>query len=137
MFIKMKNVFSTGDQKQYKMTVKPGDVAAFHGKVVHEVCSTFTLAREAEWATRQFVLDMIDSDEEGVGTFINVNHKGPAFVGEEIVFTGKVESIQGNELVCTFQAAVGERMIAEGKTGQKIFKKEKLAVRFAKVRHQA
>lgn len=111
------------------MVVTPVDVAAFHGTVVHEVCSTFTLAREAEWTTRQFVLDMREADEEGIGTFITVNHKGPAFVGEEVVISGKVEEVNGHELICTFEARVGERLVAEGKTGQKIFKKEKLAQR--------
>lgn len=132
----MKDVFKPGDIRKYKMVVAPSDVAAFHGKVVHEVCSTFTLSREAEWTTRQFVLEMKDDDEEGVGTFITVNHKSPAFVGEEIVFLGKVDSIIGHELICTFEARVGNRVIADGKTGQKIFNKEKLAQRFNSVRQQ-
>jgi fluoroacetyl-CoA thioesterase len=132
----MKDIFKPGDTKQYAMVVTADDVAAFHGKVVHEVCSTFALSREAEWTTRQFVLEMKDEAEEGVGTFINVNHKAPAFVGEEIVFLGKVDSINGNELICSFEAKVGERLIADGKTGQKIFNKEKLALRFKSVKHQ-
>ena len=132
----MKDIFKPGDVKRYKMTVAPSDVAAFHGKIVHEVCSTFTLSREAEWTTRQFVLDMKDDEEEGVGTFIIVNHKAPAFVGEEIMFVGTVETIAGHELVCTFQASVGDRLIADGKTGQKIFNKQKLAQRFNSVKHQ-
>ena len=70
------------------MSVRPQDVAAFHDQVVHPVCSTFSLAREAEWTTRQFVLDMRDDDEEGVGTFLNIEHKAPAFIGEEILFRG-------------------------------------------------
>jgi predicted thioesterase len=118
------------------MVVAASDLAAFHGKVVHEVCSTFTLSREAEWTTRQFVLEMKEEDEEGVGTFITVNHKSPAFEGEEIVFLGKVETVVGHELICTFEARVGDRLIADGKTGQKIFNKEKLAQRFNSVRHQ-
>lgn len=125
----MKNIFKPGDRKETKMVVTPVDVAAFQGTVVHDVCSTFTLAREAEWATRQFVLDMRDADEEGIGTFITVNHKGPAFVGEEVMIIGKVEEVNGHELICSFEAKVGERLVADGKTGQKIFKKEKLAQR--------
>jgi fluoroacetyl-CoA thioesterase len=132
----MKDVFKPGDTKYYKMIVAASDVAAFHGKVVHEVCSTFTLSREAEWTTRQFVLDMKDDDEEGVGTFITVYHKAPALVGEEILFVGRVDTIIGNEIVCSFEARVGDRLIADGKTGQKIFDKEKLAKRFSSVKHQ-
>jgi predicted thioesterase len=122
----MKNVFTRGDRKQYSMVVSATDVAAFFGEVVHPVCSTFTIARDAEWTTRQFVLDMKESDEEGIGTFVNVEHKGPAFIGDEIVFTGIVEHINGNELICEFEAHVNGRLVARGKTGQKIFKKAKL-----------
>lgn len=122
----MKSVFKTGDKKQYKRIVAQTDVAAFHGEVVHPVCSTFSLARDIEWTTRQFVLEMRDSDEEGVGTFLTIEHKSPAFVGEEIIFTGVVEKISGHELICSYVANVGERLIAIGQTGQKIFKKEKI-----------
>lgn len=122
----MKAVFQLGDQKSYHYRVKPDDVAAFHGDVVHPVCATFVLAREIEWSTRLFVLEMRDHDEEGIGTFLSIHHKGPAFVGEEIVFTARIESLHGYELICTYQALVGTRLIAEGKTGQKILKKDKI-----------
>jgi fluoroacetyl-CoA thioesterase len=122
----MKPIFKTGDKKEYRSVVSRDDVAAFHGRVVHEVCSTFSLARDIEWTTRQFVLEMRESDEEGIGTFVNIAHKSPAFVGEEITFTGIVEKINGNELICSFVARVGDRLIAEGTTGQKILKKEKI-----------
>ena len=122
----MKQIFLTGDTKQYKRIVSSQDVAAFHGEVVHPVCSTFSLARDVEWTTRLFVLDMRELDEEGVGTFLTIEHKSPAFVGEEITFTGKVEKVNGHELICSFVANVGERLIAQGTTGQKIFKREKL-----------
>lgn len=122
----MKNISNKGDIKTYRKRVEPDDVAAFHGKIVHQVCSTFVLTREAEWTTRLFVLDMKEEDEEGIGTFVTVNHHAPAFVGDEMLFTGIVDSIHGNELVCSFEARVGDRLIASGKTGQKILKKEKL-----------
>jgi predicted thioesterase len=132
----MKNIFSTGDEKIYRKTVTQQDVAAFHGEIVHPVCSTFVLAREIEWTTRQFVLDMKDEGEEGIGTFITIDHKSPAFIGEEIVFTGRVEAINGHELICTFEAYVGTRLIASGRTGQKILKKEKLNSLFNKINPQ-
>jgi fluoroacetyl-CoA thioesterase len=122
----MKNLFSTGDQKQYEKKVNAEDVASFHGEVVHAVCSTYVLAREIEWTTRLFVLEMRDDDEEGIGTFVHVNHYAPAFVGDVIKFTGKIDEINGHELICSVEARVGERLIASGKTGQKILKREKL-----------
>lgn len=122
----MKQIFKPGDIKEYKTIVKPQDVASFHGIIVHEVCSTFALARDVEWTTRLFVLEMTDEDEEGVGTFLQIQHQGPAFVGEEIVFTGKYENLTGSELMCSFEARVGDRTIATGKTRQKILKLEKI-----------
>ena len=84
----MKQVFKPGDIKEYRSVVRAEDVAAFQGVVVHAVCSTFALARDIEWTTRQFVLDMLADDEEGIGTYLEIEHLGPAFVGEEIVFRG-------------------------------------------------
>ncbi len=104
----------------------PDDVAAFHGEVVHPVCATFALARDIEWTTRQFVLDMREDHEEGIGTFLSIDHKSPAFVGETIVFEAWIDQLNGNELICFYEAHVDDRLIALGKTGQKILKRETL-----------
>ncbi len=122
----MKNLFKPGDRKSYSRTVCPDDVAAFHGEVVHPVCATFALARDIEWTTRQFVLDMREDHEEGIGTFLSVDHKSPAFVGETIVFEAWIDQLNGNELICFYEAHVDDRLIALGKTGQKILKRETL-----------
>ena len=123
----MKDIFRIGDKKQTRYVVVEGDVASFQGKVIHPVCATFTLAREIEWATRQFVLEMREADEEGIGTSLSIEHHGPAFVGEEIVFTAQVDGINGHELICSYEAKVNDRLVATGKTGQKILKREKIA----------
>lgn len=102
------------------------DCAIFNGELLHPVCSTFALARDFEWSSRLFFLEMKDDDEEGVGTMLSIDHKSPAFIGEEVVFTAGVEKIEINELICTIVAKVGDRVIATGKTGQKMLKKEKL-----------
>lgn len=123
----MKQIFKPGDQKIYERVVQEGDVAAFHGEVVHPVCSTFALARDIEWSTRLFVLDMREDDEEGIGTFLSVEHKSPAFVNEKLTIEATVDRITGHELICSYIARVGERVVATGKTGQKILKREKIA----------
>jgi fluoroacetyl-CoA thioesterase len=122
----MKDIFRHGDQKEYRRIVKADDVAAFQGEVVHPVCATFVLARDIEWTTRQFVLEMREDDEEGIGTFLSIDHRSPAFVGEEIIFTARIEQLTDNELLCSYVATVNGRVIAEGKTGQKISKKERI-----------
>lgn len=122
----MKKIFKAGDIKEYRTAVRPEDVAAFHGETVHRVCSTFALARDVEWTTRLFVLDMKDDNEEGIGTFLEIYHEGPAFVGEEIIIRGIYEAMTGAELTCSFEARVGDRIVARGKTRQKILTLEKI-----------
>jgi predicted thioesterase len=122
----MKNIFQVGDKKAYTKVISDLDVAAFSGNVVHNVYATFCVARDAEWATRQFVLEMKEDDEEGIGTFLSVEHKSPAFVGEKVVFSSSIEAMNENELICSYEAHVGDRLVARGKTGQKVFPVTKL-----------
>jgi predicted thioesterase len=122
----VKNIFKAGDQKSFKRSVLESDCAIFNGELLHRVYSTFALARDFEWSSRLFFLEMKEDDEEGVGTMLLINHNTPAFVGEEISFTATVEKIERNELICIIDARVGERIIATGKTGQKMLKKVKL-----------
>jgi fluoroacetyl-CoA thioesterase len=126
----MKDIFKPGDQKEYQYVVKETDVAAFHGTIVHRVMSTYSLAREMEWSTRLFVLDMRDDDEEGVGTSVSIDHLGPAFVGETITIYATIDSIEKNELLCSCTITVDGRPVATGTTGQKILKRERIAKLF-------
>lgn len=128
----MKLIFKKGDSKVFRKIVAESDQAIFHGELLHSVCSTFALARDFEWSSRMFFIEMKESDEEGVGTSLTIEHQSPAFVGEEIVFTATVEEINGMELVCSIEARVNDRLIASGKTGQKMLKKDRLAAVFTK-----
>jgi predicted thioesterase len=122
----MKAIFKSGDQKSFSRVVLESDCAIFNGELLHRVCSTFSLARDFEWSSRLFFLELKDDDEEGVGTMLSIEHRSPAFVDEEVTFTATVETIIKNELICTIEAKVGERVIAVGKTGQKMLKRVKL-----------
>ncbi|MFN0275556.1 MAG: thioesterase family protein [Chitinophagales bacterium] len=122
----MKNPFQTGDEKIYSKEVKANEIAEFESGTVHQFYATFALAKDAEWSTRLFVLEMKEEGEEGIGTFIEVTHHAPAMIGEVVDFYAKLEEVNGHEVICSFEARVGERKIASGKTGQKILKKEKV-----------
>ncbi|MEO6166427.1 MAG: hypothetical protein ABIO46_13500 [Chitinophagales bacterium] len=127
----MRNIFSTGDQKIFKKIVTEADTAAFFHNMVHPVYSTFSIARDAEWSGRLFVLELREDDEEGIGTSISVNHHAPAFPGEEVTFISTLKEIRKHEIITTFEAAVGNRLIATGEQGQKIFKLGKLEKLFS------
>lgn len=122
----MKRIFSRGDQKVYQKVITDQDLAAFHGEVLHEVYATFALARDFEWSSRLFFIEMKADDEEGVGTYLEVYHRSPAFAGETVVITATVDTLEGNELICRIEARVGDRLVADGRTGQRMLKKERL-----------
>lgn len=128
----MRAIFKTGDKKIYKKVVTAGDLAAFHGEVLHAVYSTFSLARDFEWSSRLFFIEMKEEHEEGVGTFLSIDHRSPAFEGEEITLTATVIKIQGNELTCAIEAKAGDRVVAVGTTGQKMLRKERVKEIFTK-----
>ena len=129
----MKQVFRPGDKKTYHRRVVESDQAIFHGELLHSVCSTFALARDFEWSSRLFFIEMKEEDEEGVGTFLSIEHKRPAFVGDEIEFIATIDRIEGMELHCTIQASVNGRVVAMGRTGQKMLKKERLDAIFTRL----
>jgi fluoroacetyl-CoA thioesterase len=127
----MKLIFKPGDKKIFVKKVNESDLATFHEETLHPVYSTFALGRDFEWSSRLFFLEMKEDDEEGVGTFLSITHHHPVKVGEEVVITATVESVLGNELICMIEAICGTRLIATGKTGQKMLKKERLKNLFA------
>jgi len=54
------------------------------------------------------------------------SNKKPCLCGDEVTFIATVESIIKNELICAIEATVGSKIVATGKTGQKMLKREKL-----------
>ena len=130
----MKSIFRRGDEKQLAFVVSDADVATFPTGIVHQVYSTFALVRDAEWTTRQFVLEMRENDEEGIGTMVSVVHHSPALIGEEVVITGRIKRISHHEIICNFDAKVGTRLIASGETGQKIMKRVKFEKLFSSIK---
>lgn len=122
----MKQLFKLGDTKVFKRKVVADDQAIFHGEVLHKVCSTFALARDMEWSSRLFFIEMRDDDEEGVGTHLSIDHLNPAFIDDELEISATVAELSKNELICDVVVRVGEKVIATGKTGQRMLKKERL-----------
>lgn len=106
--------------------VQSSEIATFESGMVHPLYATFYLTKDAEWSTRLFVLEMKEEEEEGIGTFIEVYHRSPVLVASKVDFFATLEKVEGNAIICSFIAKVGDRIIADGRTGQKILKKEKL-----------
>ena len=129
----MKSGFRVGEIRQHRYQVTSNDFATFQAGTVHEVCSTFVLAREMEWSSLLFVLDMKEDHEEGIGTALEIEHHSPAFLGETLEFTATIHTLNGHELICDIVVKVGDKLVASGKTGQKILNKEKVRQIFTRL----
>jgi len=130
----MHRALSPGSQVQTSFVVEEGDTAAFGGVEVHPVCSTFAMAREAEWACRQFVLQMREEHEEGIGNGLTIEHQAPALLGEQVEVVATLTAVQGNEVRCTWQALAGTRLLASGTCSQRVLDRSKLQERFDRLR---
>ena len=122
----MVSKFQIGDKKTFERVVRKEDTAAFESGTVHNVYATFALTRDAQWCSRLFVLEMKEENEEGIGTLVTVQHISPALIDEKVLFEMMIIELKENEVNCSFTAKVGDRIIAEGRTGQKILLKKKL-----------
>jgi len=119
----MKNPFSPGSQRRYTTMVLPEKVAQFHGEVVHPYYSTFALGQDAEWACRQFVLEMKEPGEEGIGTFLSISHVAPVPLGAEVEIVATLLWVQGRTVHCAYEVFSGGQRVAYGEQTQKIIEK--------------
>lgn len=128
----MTNPLHAGDTKTFTRVVREEDIAQFDSGTVHPVYATFALARDAEWSGRLFVLEMKGDDEEGIGTRLDIVHVSPAFVGQTVRFVACFEEITPKgEILNSFEAFVGDRLIARGLQGQRILPKAKIETLFS------
>jgi len=98
----------------------------FDDVAVHQVCSTWTLVHYMELAGRKVLLAYLEQHEEGVGSHVHCDHLGPAKVGRIVRVLATVADADDRQLICDVDAFCGERMIAAGRTIQKIYPREVL-----------
>ncbi|MBM3936672.1 MAG: hypothetical protein FJ343_05935 [Sphingomonadales bacterium] len=119
--------FKPGDRLKTSFVVQPEDWASFHGQTVHEVCSTYAMAREAEWVCRQFVLQMREAHEEGIGHGLTIQHRSPALVGQVVGLEATLVAVEGVAVECSWEARVGERLVAYGTCSQTVWPRDKVS----------
>lgn len=118
----------------YQHCVTEHDFPSFNKATVHQVYSTYALARDAEWTGRLVLLPLLETGEEGIGTNVIVQHKAPAFKGEIVVFaTTQHLLLNPNTLEVHMQALVGNRLIAEIITVQKVVQIDWLKEAWARI----
>jgi predicted thioesterase len=117
----MKGTLQAGVAAEVTFRVTSEMCPAFDGHIVHRVCATWTLVEYMEVAGRKVLLPHLEPDEEGVGSHASCDHHGPAPVGSDVRVVATARKVTSHELVCETTAHLGHRLIATGRTVQKVY----------------
>lgn len=119
----MKIGLKAGDRSEVGFVVTSEMIAAFEGRVVHEVLSTFHLVYYAEYAARKLLEPSLEEGEDAVGAEINLRHLLPSRIGDEIEVTATLKLIDGRKVVCDIRGLNGGREICSGTQTQILVRK--------------
>ena len=121
----MRNQFVPGDKKVFDTVVTEDKLARFDAGLVHSVYSTFALGKDVERACRLFVLEMKEVDEEGIGSYLSIEHLYPAPLGSKVRIVATLLFVKDNEIHCSYEAFSNSFLIAKGEQTQKIIDKSR------------
>lgn len=122
----MKPGLEPGLQEEVSFVVDEDMCPAFDGHVVHRVCATWTIVHYMELAGRRILIRFLEPGEEGVGSHVTCDHLGPAPVGATVRVIASVAGASDRELTCDVVAFRGQKLIASGRTAQRVFPREVL-----------
>ena len=128
----MKSEFTPGKSSEITIQVTHKMRAAFNGRVIHNVYSTFAMVEHMEEAARKLLEPHLEPGEEGIGYKICVTHLAPAPVGSRVRVRAKLLRIVGNQVVARVEAFHGKTKIGEGIQVQVVMPRKKLEARLRK-----
>lgn len=110
----MKTGIKLGDSYTFTLTVTEEMTAQFGGIQVHQLYSTASMITHMEWASRQHILAFLEAGEEGVGYHIDIQHKFPVPVGQEVTVTSVVTEVDGSLIKTAVKATCADKTAGEG-----------------------
>ncbi|MCH2136687.1 MAG: hypothetical protein MK101_08910 [Phycisphaerales bacterium] len=109
-----------GTNQTISVTITDDMRPAFAGRVVHDVCSTWDLARHLETAARAVLEPYLQEDEEGIGSHLSIDHIAPAPVGSTITIRAEAIEVSDTTLVCSVTARDGDTELAHARQVQRV-----------------
>jgi predicted thioesterase len=116
----MKPTLQISNSAQLRFTVTPQMQPQFGEKAIHPVCSTWDMAHQFEIVARQTLEPHLEDGEEGIGSFLSIDHCAPAVVGKTVLVEAKVTELDNTSVVCSITATVGSLVCATGKQIQRV-----------------
>nr|MBC8421754.1 hypothetical protein [bacterium] len=92
----------------------------FKGTMIHPCCSTWDMVPQFEIAARKTLEPHLLEDEQGIGSFISIDHCSPAPVGKTVSVQATIASLNDSSVVCEITATIGEVICATGKQVQRV-----------------
>ncbi len=116
---------ASGEQRSIAFDVTESMQAAFGGRCMHAVLSTWVLVHHLEWAARLVLEPALEDGEEGVGAGVDLRHVRPASIGSRVTVTARAVRQQAALLVCEVCAFCGGQQIAKGRVFQAVLPRER------------
>ena len=127
----MDPALTIGCQATHQTLVTEAMRPVFDGKVIHDVCSTWSIGECMENAARRVLVPYLEPHEEGVGTHLSIDHKGPARLGETMTATATATDVDARQLVCEIIVTAADRVVATGRQVQRVLPRDMLQARLS------
>ena len=96
----------------------------------------FQLGETKEFTTQvtESKLAEFEEGEEGIGSYLSVEHLAPAPLGSEVRIIATLDAVNGSEIVCSFAAHANGHKIAQGRQVQKIINQKRFTEMLQKIK---
>ncbi len=78
------------------------------------------MVHQFEIAARKTLEPHLLDDEQGIGSFISIDHCSPAPVGKTVSVQATIASLDNSSVICELTATIGEVVCATGKQIQRV-----------------
>lgn len=103
-----------------EVTVTHDMAATVAGERIHAVYGTTALIGHMEQVARSMLVPHLEPGEEGVGTGVDLAHRAPVPIGEQVVLTATVATVTPTKLVCEVIVRHGSDIVARGSVEQRV-----------------
>ena len=133
----MKTTPRAGMTGEERITVDASNRIVFADDRMPAVLSTPWLVAHLEYAARHAIAPCLEEHERSVGTFIEVEHLGPAPEGSTVVCRARVIHADGPTVTFQVEACDESEVIARGIHRRRVIDVDRFARRIARKRGQA
>jgi fluoroacetyl-CoA thioesterase len=131
----MKSSLAAGLEKAQHVLVDEARVISFMGDDCR-VYATPSIINDVEYACRNLLLPHLDPGEDSVGTRVNVEHVGPALLGNEVVIEVRLAEINAQRLTFAASVKAGADEVLRGTHERFVVNVDKVRDRLLKKRAQ-